>query len=215
MLRLIIAAPFGLVIAGVFFVLLAQMVQMEQIRELPDQDTTLLNLVPLPEESELALRRRDKPEPPEPQPEQPAMPNVPDPTPVVEHQLDTPVPDIDVPRVDIESSFQLSVDVSQFKPGEPTLSFAENPTPLSRVNPRYPRKAIRRGIEGEVVVEFTVSPDGSVLEESIRIISSKPEGVFDHSSIRALSRWRFQPRMQNGQPAPFLARQTLVFKLEK
>ncbi len=214
-IRFLFIAPLGIALAGIFFVLLAEMVQMDQIRTLPDQENNVLHLVPLPEESELTLRNRDKPKPPEEEPEQPAIPKMNTPKPQVSDNLQALNLDVDIPEVRVDSNFQLDVDLSQFSPGDPEISIVDNPTPLSRVNPRYPRKAIRRGIEGQVVVEFTVSPTGDVVEESIRIIKSDPKGVFDLSSIRALSRWRFQPRIVSGQAVPFPARQTLVFKLEK
>jgi len=225
-IRLLISAPLGLGLAAVFFVLLAEMVQMDQIRSMPEQNDTALNLVPLPEESELSLRQRDKPEPPEIEPEQPAMPSMPTPIPAVSANTDAIQLDVDIPQVQVDSNFQLDVDLSQFQPSEPVLNIPTTPSPeataafdmvepQSRVNPRYPAKAVRRGIEGKVVVEFTVSPAGEVVKDSIRIIESKPKGVFDRTSLRALTRWRYQPKIVSGQAVAFPTRQTLVFKLEK
>ncbi len=220
-IRFLLLVPLGITLAGVFFVLLAGMVQMDQIRALPEDENLALHLVPLPEESELALRHRDKPKPPEEQPEQPAMPKMPTSTPQVSSSPTALNLDVDIPQVTVDSDFQLDVDLSQFQPaepaqiGQPELSIVNNPTPLRRVDPRYPRKAVRRGIEGEVVVEFTVGPDGEIVQDSIRIIKSQPQGVFDRSSLRALARWRFQPKIIAGKAVAFPARQTLVFKLEK
>ena len=207
-----LAVPVGLLLTLVFFVLLAEMVQMDQMRELPEDDSADLSLFMLEDESETEVRKRARPEPPEPTPEKPAMPSISQPLQSMS-MTETPIPDIDLPDIAAESSFQLDVDLSQFQPGESAVQIAENPMPLSRVNPRYPRKALRRGLEGEVVLEFTVDANGDVVKDSIRVISATPEGVFDRTSMRALSRWRFQPRKQGGQAIPFRARQTLVFKL--
>lgn len=207
-----LAVPVGLLLTLVFFVLLAEMVQMDQMRELPEDDSADISLFMLEDESETEVRKRARPEPPEPAPEKPAMPSIRQPLQSMS-MPEAPAPDIDLPDIAAESSFQLDVDLSQFQPGESAVQIAENPMPLSRVNPRYPRKALRRGLEGEVVLEFTVDANGDVVEDSIRVISATPEGVFDRTSMRALSRWRFQPRKQGGQAIPFRARQTLVFKL--
>lgn len=199
----------------VFFTLLAEMVQMDQLREPPKAEQNAITLFALQEDSALELRKRSLPEPPQPEPEQPPMPSVSQPelsAPVVESAM----PDLALPDVGLESSFQLDVDISQFKPGQPDgqgLSITDNPVPLSRVNPRYPRKALRRNLEGEVVLEFTVDASGNVLEESIKVVRATPEGVFERNSIQALARWRFQPRQQGGQAVPFRARQTLVYTL--
>ncbi|OOV86310.1 energy transducer TonB [Oceanospirillum linum] len=213
-LKPLLVVPVGVLLTLVFFVLLAEMVQMDQMQTLPEDNSAELSLFMLQDESDLEVRKRARPEPPEPAPEKPAMPSVSQPLqnmPVTE----VPTPDLDLPDIAAESSFQLDVDISQFQPGESAIQIAENPMPLSRVNPRYPRKALRRGLEGQVVLEFVVDANGDVVEDSIKIISATPKGLFEHSSVRALSRWRFQPKKQGGQGVPFRARQTLVFKLAK
>lgn len=208
----LLVIPVGALLTLIFFILLAEMVQMDQLQSLPDDNRAEVSLFMLQDESETQVRKRTRPEPPEPAPQKPAMPSVSQPlqsTPMTE----TPTPDLDLPDIAAESSFQLDVDISQFQPGESAVQIAENPMPLSRVNPRYPRRALRRGLEGQVVLEFTVDASGDVVPDSIEVVRADPEDVFDRSSIRALSRWRFQPLKQNGQAMPFRARQTLVFKL--
>lgn len=64
------------------------------------------------------------------------------------------------------------------------------PRLLSAPSPRYPIMAQRRKLEGQVVVHFTIQPDGSVA--SPRVVSADPPGVFDEAAIVAASRWRFE-----------------------
>ena len=64
------------------------------------------------------------------------------------------------------------------------------PRLISAPSPRYPIMAQRRKLEGQVVVQFTIQPDGSVA--SPRVVSADPEGVFDEAAIVAASRWRFE-----------------------
>ena len=62
---------------------------------------------------------------------------------------------------------------------------------ISTPAPKYPPDAYRSGTSGEVQVEFTVGPDGSV--SNARVVRANPPRVFDREAIAAVKRWRFQP----------------------
>jgi len=70
--------------------------------------------------------------------------------------------------------------------------------PLARVAPMYPRNAARDGVEGKVLLELIVNPDGTVREA--KVIESKPRGIFDAAAKQAVMKWKFKPRVVNGQP---------------
>ncbi len=70
--------------------------------------------------------------------------------------------------------------------------------PLVRVPPQYPTRALQRGIEGWALLEFTVDARGNVVEESIEVIDAEPPNIFDRSAIRAVSRFKYQPRVVDG-----------------
>ena len=82
---------------------------------------------------------------------------------------------------------------------------------ISGPKPRYPRNAERRGIEGFVELEFTISASGSV--EDVLVMRSEPEGVFEESAIRALSNWRYQPRLIDDTPVSETKQIRMVFHL--
>jgi TonB family protein len=63
------------------------------------------------------------------------------------------------------------------------------PTPIRIRQPIYPRNALLRGIEGQVVVEFGLAADGSV--QDMRVIHAEPAGVFDQSATQAMRSWRY------------------------
>ena len=63
--------------------------------------------------------------------------------------------------------------------------------PISTSAPRYPTDALRAGQAGEVLVEFTVNPDGSV--SNARVVRADPARVFDREAVAAVRRWRFEP----------------------
>lgn len=75
---------------------------------------------------------------------------------------------------------------------------------LSTPAPNYPTDALRAGQSGEVQVEFTVNPDGSV--SNARVVRASPPRVFDREALTAVRRWRFEP-----VSAPVTTRRTIGF----
>lgn len=77
----------------------------------------------------------------------------------------------------------------------------------------YPPRAVRRNIEGFVTVKFTVTKTGDV--DTIQIAQSEPAGVFDESVMAAVKKYKFQPRIVNGEPVETKdVERKIVFKLE-
>ena len=68
--------------------------------------------------------------------------------------------------------------------------------PLVRINPDYPQRALSRGIEGWVVVQFTITATGSVA--SAVVVDAEPEGIFDDAALKAIARWRYNPKVEGG-----------------
>ena len=69
--------------------------------------------------------------------------------------------------------------------------------PLVRVEPEYPERAKRQRIEGWVEIEFTISPAGTV--KDARVIGAQPSYVFDRAALRAVGRWRYAPKVEDGK----------------
>lgn len=69
------------------------------------------------------------------------------------------------------------------------------PRLLTAPSPRYPIMALRRKLEGQVTVQFTIQPDGSVV--GARVVSADPAGVFDEAALVAASRWRFEAGLRS------------------
>jgi len=63
--------------------------------------------------------------------------------------------------------------------------------------PRYPSRAIAKGIEGYAVVGFSVDAAGAVFDAFI--IESEPKGIFDKSALSAISKFKYKPRVHNGK----------------
>jgi TonB family protein len=69
--------------------------------------------------------------------------------------------------------------------------------PLVRINPDYPPEALAAKREGQVIVQFTITMQGTT-RDIVAVESSSPE--FAAPSVAAVARWRYQPHFQNGQP---------------
>ncbi len=46
-------------------------------------------------------------------------------------------------------------------------------------------------------MRFSIMPDGSV--DEIEVVDAEPKRVFDREAIRALKRWKYSPKIENGQ----------------
>jgi TonB family protein len=68
--------------------------------------------------------------------------------------------------------------------------------PLVRIPPEYPPRALRERIEGSVTIEFTIADEGYVRDPVV--VESIPPGVFDEAALAAISRWRYNPRIEDG-----------------
>lgn len=68
--------------------------------------------------------------------------------------------------------------------------------PIVKVAPQYPRRAAAKGIEGYVVLEFTVTKKGTV--EDPVIIEAKPKGYFERAAKKAVLRFKYKPTIIDG-----------------
>lgn len=86
------------------------------------------------------------------------------------------------------------------------------PLPLVRVEPQYPPQAARKGLEGWVRVQFTISTAGSIRDA---VVVKSSDSVFERAAINAVSKWKYQPQMQEGKPVETSGVQVVVrFRME-
>ncbi|MEM1128285.1 MAG: TonB family protein [Bacteroidota bacterium] len=78
------------------------------------------------------------------------------------------------------------------------------------LNIAYPEAAQQAGIEGRLVLEFIVEPDGRPTD--IRVFHSL-HALCDSAAVRAVRRTRFIPGKQNGQAVPVRMRLPVRFTL--
>lgn len=85
--------------------------------------------------------------------------------------------------------------------------------PIVKVAPIYPARAVQRGIEGYVLLEFTVTAAGTVTD--IAVIDAKPPTIFNRAAIKAASKFKYRPRIIDSKPVDVVGVQNLIrFKLE-
>lgn len=68
---------------------------------------------------------------------------------------------------------------------------------VTKVTPVYPESAKQKHISGQVVLHAVISKEGTI--EALEVISA-PSDDLAESAVEAVSQWRYQPYLLNGQP---------------
>ena len=68
--------------------------------------------------------------------------------------------------------------------------------PVVTVAPEYPRRMAARGIEGWVLLAFSVDHLGRVMNP--RVVEAQPASGFNQAALNAIERFKFKPRVVNG-----------------
>jgi len=131
-------------------------------------------------------------------------------------------PQPDMPRPDIAKADTSAFDIGGFDLGadlnvDAGLSGGTGDgeyLPIVKVAPNYPRRAAQKGIEGYVVVEFTVTTLGTVVDPVV--IEADPPGIFDRSATQAVTKFKYKPKMENGKPMEVKGVRNIIrFELDK
>jgi periplasmic protein TonB len=83
------------------------------------------------------------------------------------------------------------------------------PMKLHNVTPVYPDIAKQARVQGIVILEVTIGPDGTVGD--VKILRGIP--LLDQAAIDAVKQWRYTATLLNGVPVPVLMTVTVNFKL--
>ena len=145
----------------------------------------VIEFVRLKRDSELELKKRKLPE-------------------KREREEEPPPPDIDLsatPKPGQQSmaiaaptaDFDLSLAGGPHLGGPPSDS---DIIPLVRVLPQYPPRAMSQGIEGWVLVEFTISAAGTVKDPVV--IDAHPSSIFNRAMLRAIRKWKYKAKIVDG-----------------
>lgn len=171
-----------------------------------EDQLTVVDFVRLKKDSELKERERIKPKPPEP-PKQPPPPKM---------KVETPPPDaaptpFQMPKLNLPSNVTGGPFLGAIGGGDGT-GYSEL-IPMVRIQPQYPRQALRDGIAGFVVFDLVINPDGTV--KTARPIKSQPRGMFEAAAMQAIMKWKFRPKVEDGKAIEARGTQQIDFKLEE
>ena len=70
--------------------------------------------------------------------------------------------------------------------------------PIVKVAAQYPARASARGIEGYVLLEYTVTKQGTVSNPVV--IEAVPAKIFDRAAIKSALKYKYKPRVVDGVP---------------
>jgi len=148
---------------------------------------------------EMVERKQQKPEKP-PKPEEPP-PDMPQP------QQDAVDPNMQTIAV---SAMSASTDMSI---GGFGLAVSDGDyLPIVKVAPVYPRRALSRGLEGFVIVEFTVTKTGTVRDP---FVVESTSSLFERAALGAVLKFKYKPRVVDGEPIEVAGVQNkITFELE-
>ncbi|HLA79800.1 MAG TPA: energy transducer TonB [Vicinamibacteria bacterium] len=85
----------------------------------------------------------------------------------------------------------------------------KEPKKLKAVNPVYPDIAKQARVQGVVILECTISPQGRVT--NVTLLRGIP--LLDQAAIDAVKQWVYTPTLLNGVPVPVIMTVTVNFKL--
>ena len=204
-----IALCVAMLAALAIVLLMQQLTNTETALASKDYEYNVVDFVRLQKDSEVQSKERERPEKPKPL-EKPIQKNL------EVSQLDSPAPpdfQFDMPDMALPSALGDGPQISlpAFGSAKLNLEPNRNVMPVSRVNPRYPRSAQRRGIEGHVVLQFTITQTGTVT--NIKVVDSVPPQVFDTAAERALARWKFKPKIVDNTAVTQFAEVKINFSL--
>lgn len=220
-MRIFIGLLLAIVVNYGLFTLMKEMTNSDSNLFRDDNELLVLDFVRLKqEETQPETIKREIPKKPPP-PEEP-----PPPTPTTAPKMTQPdvqQPKMDMPRIDVPLNIAGQPYLGDFSaepapapspaPAQPGPQMDDEVVPLVRIPPNYPRVAQRRGIEGVVTVAFTITRDGQVKDPVV--VSANPENVFDNAAMTAILKWKFKPKVVDGEPVERRATQEIEFKLAR
>ena len=201
LIRHVAAALLALTVTFGLFYFMQFLISMGMDRAANVTKGRVIEFVRLKRDTDLLTRKRELPEKEKP----------PEPPPPPELQMSkTDAPDADSMAI-AAPSLNAGIDLG----GGPNLGVGASDSdsvPLVRVPPQYPIRASERGIEGWVVLRFTITESGTV--RNPQVLDSKPKRIFDRAAVQALRKWKYRPRVIDGVAVARVEEVKLTFDLD-
>ena len=197
-IRLGLSTIVGVVVTLGLFYLMQYLIQGADSALTDDKIGNLVDFVRVKQDQQLETKQRKPKKPPPP---------------------DEPPPDVP------PQNFNVAVDSAGFNMSNVDLSVSVDVggggfgisdgeyLPIVKVQPQYPRRGLSRGLAGYVIVEFTVTAQGTVkdpfvVENCGHIPNArspvdcvdKPNSVFDSAAVKAALKFKYKPKVIDGNP---------------
>lgn len=201
--RFVTAGFSGVGVTLGLFYLMSQLISGGQNLNKSDDTENFIEFVRIKKEDLVQERKRQLPKKPPPQ----KKPPPPQKLSLAAEQPTNPQMKMDLPKL----STSLKGNGPYLGPGGG--GGGSGVTPIVRLDPEYPRKAAMQGIEGWVRLKFDITEMGTV--ENVQVVDAKPKRIFNMAAKRALLKWKYRPKMEDGKAVPQPGEMVqLDFKLE-
>ena len=196
-LRYTASVAVGLVTTLLLFYLMQALIKSDMNPFADREQGHILEFVRLEEEREPTIRDRRPKRPPPP---------------------DEMPPDMPKPEFDTRTAGGIEIGPEPVEPDDrglidPGFEADGEYLPIIKVAPVYPQRAITRGIEGYVLLEFVVTTSGAVRDPVV--VEAKPPGIFDRAAIQAALKFKYRPKVANGERMEVSGvRNLFMFELE-
>jgi len=201
LLRLLGGAAIALIVTFLLYWLMATLVAAGREAMTEGPSGRIVDFVRVKKDQDLNVDQKKPEKPQKPQ----AAPDTPQP-----QQNDNQNPDANTVNigpmnvandVSLQNGFGLSASDGEY-------------LPIVKVAPIYPDSAARRGLEGWVLLKFTVTETGAVRDPVV--LESEPGTTFDRAAMKAVLKFKYKPRVEGGKPVEVPGVEHLItFKLEK
>jgi protein TonB len=212
-IRLSLSVIIGAVVTFALFYLMQYLIIGNHLALDEDSGGTIVDIVRVKKDNEVQTKKRKAKKPPPPDEPPPDVPQV---------TMSVAIDDAAFSMSGIDASAGIDIAGGGFG-----ISDGEY-LPIVKVQPQYPRRALSRGMTGWAIVEFTVSAQGTVKDATIvancgwtknksqgQCIDS-PNTVFDKSAMRAASKFKYKPKVIDGEPVETAGVQNkIIFELEE
>jgi protein TonB len=207
-MRFTIAAGAGITVALLLFLLMHTLISGDQEFTGADLGGNIVDFIRIREDEITQTKERVRPQEPPPPDRPPPPPQLR----VADRSKPPPVAlDIEMPLISVPVATGNGPYIGQWSPDDAAAE--GDVVPIVRIDPQWPREALIEGTEGWVEVEFTILADGSVADPSV--LQSEPPRLFDRNALRAILRWKFKPRIVDGQAVERRAVQRIDFVLNQ
>jgi protein TonB len=184
--RAIITVPLAFVVTAALLLLMVALIEMGDL-DLDKSKSIKMPNIFMPEVELMANREVQKPE--KPQVDEQPPPDIP------QQDFDQIDADSNIGAINAPDSMTADLDLSI---GTGLSASDGEFLPIVKVAPQYPSRAASRGIEGYVILSYTVTKQGTV--QNPVVVDANPENIFNKAAIKSALRYKYKPRVVDGEP---------------